>query len=135
MLKLNEGFHSYLLVKNDGIVIKYDKMSYDEAKQWAYNVLDLATSTAKYVRELLAPDEVCGLATCRAYLVRPADATAHLPQNQIQNIRLRCFNFRNKKYQEVIVAQTQYYTFICIQHSGDHHEHEEDEEEEEEGAA
>jgi hypothetical protein len=58
MLKANEGFHSYLIVKNDGIVIKYEKMNYDEAKQWAYNVLDLVQSTAKYVKQLLNPDEV-----------------------------------------------------------------------------
>jgi hypothetical protein len=37
-------------------------------------------------------------------------------------------------YREVIVAQTQHYTFICIQHSGDTHA-DGDEEEGEEGEA
>jgi hypothetical protein len=73
MLKANEGFHSYLIVKNDGIVIKYEKMSYDEAKQWAYNVLDLTMSTAKYVKQLLAPDEVtisvANFTLCARFLV------------------------------------------------------------------
>jgi hypothetical protein len=47
MLKQNEGFHSLVIVKCDGVVVKWENMTYDHAKQWAYNALDLTVHTQK----------------------------------------------------------------------------------------
>jgi hypothetical protein len=50
MLKQNDGFHSYAIVKCDGVVVKWENMTYDHAKQWAYNALDLTGATQKVLR-------------------------------------------------------------------------------------
>ena len=56
-LKQVPGFHSYMILNNDGIVIKYENMQYRSAIQCAHLVLDLVAKSKKYIRELFdAPD-------------------------------------------------------------------------------
>ncbi len=89
-LKKNPGFKSYIILNNDGIVIKWDQVStpmpYIKAVQHAHLVLDLCSKSKKYVRELF-------------------DA----PDNDVENIRLRTDDF------ELIAAQHGKFTLIVIQ--------------------
>lgn len=56
-LKLIPGFQSYLILNNDGIVIKYENMSYRTAVHYSHQVLGLASKATKYIRDLFdAPD-------------------------------------------------------------------------------
>lgn len=56
-LKRNPGFSSYLILNNDGIVIKYENMSYKTAVHHAHSVLALTGKAGKYIRDLFdAPD-------------------------------------------------------------------------------
>ena len=56
-LKLIPGFSSYLILNNDGIVIKYENMSYKEALHHSHQVLGLTGKAAKYIRELFEANE------------------------------------------------------------------------------
>ena len=56
-LKKIPGFSSYLIINNDGIVIKYENMSLKTAIHYASLVLALASKATKYIKELFeAPD-------------------------------------------------------------------------------
>lgn len=56
-LKKIPGFSSYLIINNDGIVIKYENMSLKAAIHYASLVLALASKATKYIKELFeAPD-------------------------------------------------------------------------------
>ena len=66
-LKTIPGFQSYLILNNDGIVIKYENMSYRTAVHYSHQVLGLASKATKYIRDLF-------------------DA----PDNEVESIRLHC---------------------------------------------
>jgi len=89
-LKRHPGFKSYIILNNDGIVIKWDQidepMPYAKAVQHAHLMLDLCAKSKKYVRELFDGGD-----------------------NEVENIRLRtdCF--------ELIAAQHGKFTLIVIQ--------------------
>ena len=56
-LKKIDGFHGYVILNNDGIVIKYENMSYRTAVHYSHQVLGLQSKASKYIRELFeAPD-------------------------------------------------------------------------------
>ncbi len=57
-LKKASGFSAYVIMNNDGIVIKYENMSYQTAVHHAALVLDLAEKSKKYARDLFQPSEV-----------------------------------------------------------------------------
>ncbi len=57
-LKKIPGFTSYLILNNDGIVIKYENMSYRTAVHHAHLVLGLCSKATKYMRELFEPPDV-----------------------------------------------------------------------------
>eukprot|EP00624_Nannochloropsis_granulata_P004275 evm.model.NODE_31412_length_12493_cov_20.712238.3 len=57
-LKAHPGFSSYMIMNNDGIVIKYENVEYKRAVHIAGLVLDLASKAKGAVRDLLEPPEV-----------------------------------------------------------------------------
>ena len=57
-LKKNPGFSAYVIMNNDGIVIKYESMGYQQAVHHAALVLDLAAKSKTYMRELFEPPDV-----------------------------------------------------------------------------
>jgi len=59
-LKKIPGFSSYLIINNDGIVIKYENMSLKHAIHYASVVLALAAKATKYVKELFEVPDVRG---------------------------------------------------------------------------
>ncbi|GMH47754.1 hypothetical protein TrVE_jg8939 [Triparma verrucosa] len=89
-LKKNPGFKAYIILNNDGIVIKWDQidtpMPYETAVQHSHLVLDLCSKSKKYVRELFDP-----------------------PDNEVENIRLRTDDY------ELIAAQHGHFTLIVVQ--------------------
>ena len=56
-LKLIPGFSSYVILNNDGIVIKYENMSYKDALHHAHQVLGLTGKATKYIRDLFEAHE------------------------------------------------------------------------------
>ncbi len=52
------GFSAYAILNNDGIVIKYDNMSYKTAVYHAHQVLSLAVKANKYIGDLLDHPDV-----------------------------------------------------------------------------
>ena len=51
------GFSAYAILNNDGIVIKYENMSYKTAVYHAHQVLALSVKASKYIHDLFdAPD-------------------------------------------------------------------------------
>ncbi|GMI43425.1 hypothetical protein TrCOL_g9697 [Triparma columacea] len=89
-LKKNIGFKAYIILNNDGIVIKWEQvdvpMPYEVAVQHAHLVLDLCSKSKKHIRELFDP-----------------------PDNDVENIRLRTDDY------ELIAAQHGHFTLIVIQ--------------------
>ena len=83
-LKAIPGFQSYLILNNDGIVIKYENMSYRTAVHYAHQVLGLASKASKYIRELF-------------------DA----PDNEVECIRMRTVQC------ELMIAQMGNFTIVC----------------------
>jgi len=57
-LKKVSGFSAYLILNNDGIVIKFENMSYRTAVHHAHVVLSLHSKASKYVRDLFDPPDV-----------------------------------------------------------------------------
>jgi hypothetical protein len=57
-LKKITGFTAYLILNNDGIVIKYENMSYRTAVHHAHLVLSLCSKAGKYLRDLFEPPDV-----------------------------------------------------------------------------
>jgi len=90
-LKLNHGFKSYAIIRNDGIVIKYENMDMQKAVQTAHLVLDLCAKSKKYIKELFEP-----------------------PDNDVESLRLKTLEF------EMIVAQYGDYSLVVIQDTEQH---------------
>uniref|UniRef100_A0A7S2XUU9 Roadblock/LAMTOR2 domain-containing protein n=1 Tax=Fibrocapsa japonica TaxID=94617 RepID=A0A7S2XUU9_9STRA len=87
-LKKNPGFDAYVIMNNDGIVIKYENMEYKTAVHHAHLVLDLCTKSKKYIRELFEP-----------------------PDNEVESLRLRTADY------EMIIAQHGNFTLTVLQKS------------------
>mmetsp|Transcript_11810 Transcript_11810/g.11452 ORF Transcript_11810/g.11452 Transcript_11810/m.11452 type:complete len:131 (+) Transcript_11810:121-513(+) len=85
-LKKIPGFNAYLILNNDGIVIKYENMSYKGALHHANQILGLTGKATKYIKELF-------------------DA----PDNEVESIRLRTTDY------EMIIAQHGNFTVIVTQ--------------------
>lgn len=83
-LKKVQGFHGYVILNNDGIVIKYENMTYRTAVHYSHQVLGLTSKASKYIRELF-------------------DA----PDNEVDCIRLRT------SQHELIIAQMGNFTIIA----------------------
>ena len=58
-LKKIPGFNAYAILNNDGIVIKYENMSYRTAVYHAHQVLSLSVKASKYVGDLFEHPDVC----------------------------------------------------------------------------
>ncbi|KAG6590548.1 Dynein light chain 2B [Phytophthora cinnamomi] len=86
-LKSKPGFSSYILMNNDGIVVKYENLEYKEAIMHAYHVLSLYGRTKKHLQKLF-PD--------------PSDS-------EIEWLRLRT------KMHEMIIAQHLRFTLVVLQ--------------------
>lgn len=86
-LKSKPGFSSYILMNNDGIVIKHENIDYKEAVMHAYHVLSLFGRTKKHIHKLIAD---------------PNDS-------EIEWIRLRT------KLHEMIIAQHLRFTLVVLQ--------------------
>lgn len=85
-LKRIPGFSAYAILNNDGIVIKYENMTYKSAVHHAHEVLSLIGKASKYVKDLF-------------------DA----PDNEVESIRLRTLEY------EMIIAQSGNFTVIVTQ--------------------
>lgn len=57
-LKKIPGFNAYAILNNDGIVIKYENMSYRTAVYHAHQVLSLSVKASKYVGDLFDHPDV-----------------------------------------------------------------------------
>jgi len=89
-LKAHKGFKAYIILNNDGIVLRWDQvgspMPYQTAVHHASLVLDLCSKSKLYIKQLF-------------------DA----PDNDVDNIRLRTDNY------ELIAAQHGNFTLVVIQ--------------------
>ncbi|CBN74959.1 hypothetical protein Esi_0060_0081 [Ectocarpus siliculosus] len=103
-LKTNPGFSAYVIMNNDGIVIKYESMEYRAAVHHAALVLDLASKSKKYMRELFEP-----------------------PDNDVESLRLRTGEH------EMIIALHESFTLVVVQQDPNSNKKVEEEEEGAEG--
>lgn len=85
-LKRIPGFAAYAILNNDGIIIKYENMSYKDAVHHAHLVLSLCSKASRYMRDLL-----------------------EAPDNEVESIRLRTNEY------EMIIAQHANFTLIATQ--------------------
>ena len=55
-LKDNPGFKAYIILNNDGVVLKWDqegdKMPYEKAVQYSHHVLELYDKGTRQIKEL-----------------------------------------------------------------------------------
>ena len=84
-LKSKPGFHSFVLMNNDGIVIKYENMEYSKAVMYAYHILDLYTHSSLRIAKIKEAD------------------------NGVECIRLRT------NLNEMIIAQYSRFTLVVVQ--------------------
>ena len=96
-LKTNHGFKQFAIIQNEGIVIKHEDGS-EQAVQVAYLVLDLASKSKKYIRELFDPPdndvEVRSLNCSRsqsAFLIQHDNPPLRLSE---QSLRLKTANMK-----------------------------------------
>ncbi|KAG9407927.1 hypothetical protein AC1031_021164 [Aphanomyces cochlioides] len=87
-LKLKPGFFSYIIMNNDGIVIKYENMEYKMAVMHAYHILSLYARSKKHLSKLFDASEC-----------------------DIECLRLRT------KMHEMIIAQYTRFTLVVLQTS------------------
>mmetsp|Transcript_3243 Transcript_3243/g.5054 ORF Transcript_3243/g.5054 Transcript_3243/m.5054 type:complete len:129 (+) Transcript_3243:162-548(+) len=80
------GFSAYVILNNDGIVIKYENMSYRTAVHHAHLILALYGKATKYTRDLFDP-----------------------PDNDVESIRMITKNY------EMIIAQHGNFTLVVSQ--------------------
>ncbi|KAJ1463316.1 hypothetical protein M885DRAFT_504972 [Pelagophyceae sp. CCMP2097] len=85
-LKKNTGFNAYVIMNNDGIVIRHEHMEYKTAVHHAYLVLSLCSKARKHMRDLL-------------------DA----PENEVESVRLKTDLY------EMIISQHGNFTLVVIQ--------------------
>ncbi|KDO33731.1 hypothetical protein SPRG_19341 [Saprolegnia parasitica CBS 223.65] len=85
-LKAKPGFFSYIVMNNDGIVIKYENMEYKMAVMHAYHILNLYARSKKYLTKLF-------------------DAA----ESDIECLRLRT------KLHEMLIAQYAKFTLVVLQ--------------------
>lgn len=52
-LKSKPGFHAYIIMNNDGIIIKYENLEYTKAVMYAYHILDLYAKSKIRIHHLL----------------------------------------------------------------------------------
>jgi dynein light chain roadblock-type len=83
-LKKIDGFYSYVILNNDGIVIKYENMTYRTAVHYAHLVLSLYGKASKYIRDLFEH-----------------------PDNEVESIRMI-----TKDY-EMVIAQHGNFTLVA----------------------
>ena len=69
-LKKISGFHSYLILNNDGIVIKYENMSLKTALHFSYHVLGLIQRASSALRILLDSPDVSTLNLYAVFLLQ-----------------------------------------------------------------
>lgn len=84
-LKGKPGFSAYILMNNDGIVIRYENLDYTKAVMYAYHILDLYSKSKKRVAQLMEAD------------------------NEVESIRLRT------RFHEMIVTQHSKFTLVVLQ--------------------
>eukprot|EP00590_Aulacoseira_subarctica_P008592 CAMPEP_0172421806 /NCGR_PEP_ID=MMETSP1064-20121228/8030_1 /TAXON_ID=202472 /ORGANISM="Aulacoseira subarctica , Strain CCAP 1002/5" /LENGTH=130 /DNA_ID=CAMNT_0013162379 /DNA_START=224 /DNA_END=616 /DNA_ORIENTATION=+ len=91
-LKKYPGFKAYIIMNNEGIVIRWDQvdteMPYDRAVHHASLVLDLCTKTRTHMQNLF-----------------------DFPDNQVESIQLRTDEY------EMIISQYGNFTLVVIQDS------------------
>ena len=85
-LKKIQGFGSYLIINNDGIVIKFENMQLRTAVHYAHLVLSLTGKASKYLKDLF-----------------------EAPDNEMETLRLRTGVY------EMIIAQSGNFTLIVTQ--------------------
>jgi len=85
-LKLKPGFYSYIVMNNDGIVIKYENMEYRSAVMHAYHILNLYSRSKKHLSKLFDANEC-----------------------EIECLRLRT------KLHEMLIAQYNRFTLVVLQ--------------------
>jgi hypothetical protein len=56
-LKQIKGFSAFCILNSDGIVIKYDNMTYPEALHYSYQVSRLTAKSSQYMKEMFAVGE------------------------------------------------------------------------------
>ena len=61
-LKKIPGFYSFCILNNDGIVIKYENMSYKAAVHHAHLILSLMGKAHRFIRDIFDPPDVSSLA-------------------------------------------------------------------------
>ena len=85
-LKMVDGYLSFAIMNNDGIVIKYENMSYPDAIHLASVVLALSSKASKYTRDLFDNGD-----------------------NDVESIRLKTADY------EMIIAQVGNFTLVLTQ--------------------
>jgi hypothetical protein len=98
-LKKTPGFKAYLVLNNDGVVLRWDQdgepMPYEKAVQYSHHVLDLCSKSKVHIKELFDEED-----------------------DQVESVRVRTDNY------ELIVAQEGNYILVII-YDGNKNEEEE----------
>ncbi|KAJ8601327.1 hypothetical protein CTAYLR_007235 [Chrysophaeum taylorii] len=85
-LKKNKGFHGFVIMNNDGIVIRHEQMEYKTAVHHAYLVLDLCAKAKDHIRQLF-----------------------EAPENEVESLRLKT------SFYEMIISQHGNFTLVVVQ--------------------
>ena len=85
-IKESPGYQAYILMNNDGIVIKYENVDYQKAVGYAYHVLNLYHKSKRTAQALMETD------------------------NEVECIRL------HTSMNEIIIAQYAKFTIVVLQH-------------------
>jgi hypothetical protein len=88
--------YAHLIVKNDGVVVKWENMTYLEAVHMSGLMLDLHAKSEKSINVLF-----------------------EYPDNNVQSIRLRAKDRTTGHQHEVISAQTDAFTMVFFQGTHD----------------
>ena len=123
-LRGKPGFKGFIILNNDGIVIRYGPMTYEQAVQHASLALDLCGKSKATMKEIFVSTAIhidtcvfSTIALSHYFSIHPNSfhpgyrnfTTRQPSENRVENVRLRTNNH------ELIIAQHGNYTLLVIQ--------------------
>jgi hypothetical protein len=106
-------FKAYLILNNDGIVIKWDQegkpMPYPKAVQYAHHVMDVFSKSKTFMKELFDVSVVSNKQVVDFKQYINSTYFLNAQDNNIESIRIRSDDY------ELIASQEGHYTLVVIQ--------------------
>jgi hypothetical protein len=115
-LRGNPGFKAYIVLNNDGVVLRWDqegiKMPYEKAVQYSHHVLDLYDKGARQMKELFDVSSCCMIrnlcslsCVCKSCSEQIYSFNARMMHTRLKTITLRTFVYVQKTMSSLLLRK------------------------------